>query len=123
MTGPIPERRREPRRRALLGANLTVPSTAFVTACTVRDITGDGARIVVGETIPLPDTFDLAITQQSTSRQATLIWRSGDRAGVSFVRPRPAAIPIPLGVVRDLRACRAENNALRARVADLETLG
>ncbi|GJD94115.1 PilZ domain-containing protein [Methylobacterium iners] len=122
MTGATPERRREPRRRALLGADLSVSAMASTTACLVRDITGDGACLAVGETIPLPDTFDLTIPHQAATRRARLIWREGDRAGISFIRPRPAAVPVSLEVARDLRACRAENSALRARVATLEAL-
>lgn len=113
------ERRREPRRRSFLGAELHAGSGGSATDCLVRDIGEGGARLALSATIPLPDSFDIAIAHRPDIRRAYLVWRRDDAAGVALAGlPTPAGLD-PAALVRDLRACRVENALLRARLAAL----
>lgn len=114
------ERRSDPRRRSLLGAALRIAPEMSSSECVVRDIGPGGARLLISDTVPLTETFELVIGPRRESRRVRLTWRRAGAVGVSFVRPQPAAVPVPLDLMRALRTTRADNDALRRRVADLE---
>ncbi|NEU14134.1 PilZ domain-containing protein [Methylobacterium sp. BTF04] len=114
------ERRDATRERSLLGASISTAPNASTTECLVRDIGPGGARIMVSDAVPLPEMFDLTLHARREVRRSRLIWRRSDAVGVAFVQPRPAAVPVPLELMRELRAARAETAALRLRLADLQ---
>lgn len=89
------------------------------TDCVVRDIHSGGARLLISDTIPLTETFDLTIGPRRDTKRARLVWRREGAVGIAFVRSQPAAI-VPLDLMRALRAARTDNDALRQRVADLQ---
>ncbi|KQP30895.1 hypothetical protein ASF49_13080 [Methylobacterium sp. Leaf104] len=111
------ERRAGQRLRSLLGADIRIASFASDTACLVRDSGPDGLRLALSDGVPLPEIFDLHIRKTQETRAVRLIWRGDDCVGVRFVPDPPAAVPIPIGLMRDLRAAHAEIASLRARLA------
>ncbi|KQQ48343.1 hypothetical protein ASF58_03295 [Methylobacterium sp. Leaf125] len=116
--GPITgERRHGNRLRSLLGADIRIAPHASDTACPVRDCGPDGLRLALSDGVPLPEIFDLHIRKTRQTRPVRLIWRGDDCVGVQFVPDPPAAVPIPIGLMRDLRAARAEIASLQARLA------
>ena len=117
-----PDRRSEPRLRSLLGATLRFRHTATITDCLIRDITANGARIAVDETIPLSAVFEITIPHLDDVRHARLVWRHGDWVGVAFEASEPEGSVVPIEVARELRATKAENAALQARIASLEAM-
>lgn len=114
------ERRDDHRRRSLLGATIRITSELSTTECIVRDISPRGARLVLSDAVPLPEMFDLRIKARAEDRRVRIVWRRGDALGVTFVQPRAAAIPVPLDLMRELRASRANCDALRLRLAAME---
>jgi hypothetical protein len=117
MVPPIRERRNGSRSRSLLGADIRIAPDVSDTPCLVRDRGPDGLRLALSDGVPLPEVFDLHIHKTRQSRTVRLIWRGDDCVGVQFVPDPPAAVPIPIGLMRDLRAARSEVESLRARLA------
>jgi hypothetical protein len=117
------DRRRGTRLRSLLGAQIRTALHLSETDCVVRDMGPDGLRIAVSDTVPLPDLFDLHISKTRQTRQVRLVWRGDDFVGVNFVPPPPAATPIPIGLMRDLRAARQEIVSLRLQLSQAERQG
>lgn len=111
------ERRRDPRQRSLLGATLQAGPGASLTVCLVRNVGPEGAKLALSETVPLPATFPVTIDVRRETRTAHVVWRRGDAVGVHFAPERPTGVTIPLDLVRELRAVRAENASLRGRLA------
>lgn len=119
MRQSLAERRDDTRRRSLFGAFIQTTPEGSVTECVVRDIGAGGARVLLNDAIPLPETFDLCIGERREVRRARLVWRRGDAVGVAFVRPPTFAVPGPRDLLRELQVSKAENAALRFRLADL----
>jgi hypothetical protein len=53
-------------------------------SCTVRDLTSRGAGLIVGNSLSLPQSFDLTFGSLHARRACRVVWRSGTRIGVSF---------------------------------------
>src|SRR6202030_1731042 len=73
-----------------------------------RDLSDEGARIVLSENITVPETFDLHILQRKQTLRARVTWRRGDEIGLGF----PGA-----GAATEAKLDAA---ALARRVAELE---
>ena len=85
------DRRATARRRTCLGADIHVAAFLSETACRLRDVSLDGARIVVAADAILPAVFDLAIPYRNEMRRARLVWRDGIHAGLRFITGIDAA--------------------------------
>ena len=113
------DRRKNPRRRTYLGAQIAYNQRSSVMDCVVRNISGDGAKLAFTNTGAVPDEFDLSVPQNARTFRAKVIWRRTEEAGVAFLEPRPQSAPISLDVARRLRQCEAEKAALQRRVEQL----
>jgi PilZ domain len=70
--------------------------------CQLMDISKSGAKITVGASSQVPQTFELAFTETATKRQACeVIWRRGKMIGVQFVW-RVAAFAVSASTVMTL---------------------
>lgn len=116
------ERRRATRNRAYLGAKIVFNHRYSSMDCLIRDISPDGAKLMFTNTVTIPDEFDLEIRKTGETRRIGTAWRRADEVGVSFLDRQPNAEVIPLGIVRKLKACEAERDRLRSRVAELSIL-
>jgi len=52
----------------------------------IVDISDSGAQLEFFETPDLPDRFSLLIGSKAVKRTCHVVWRSGDRLGVKFIR-------------------------------------
>ena len=77
------ERRKVARSRVLKGAKLIVGSRSTID-CIVRNVTNDGARIQIANTIELPKSLGLTFDGARTVRRCRVIWRSVTETGVQF---------------------------------------
>jgi hypothetical protein len=113
------ERRKTVRTRTYLGAQIAFDQRSCVMDCLVRNFSPEGAKLVFSNTVTVPQEFDLSIAKQQRTFRVRMIWRRADEAGVAIcgLQSRPA--PIPLDLVRRLKACEAERAALEKRVAQL----
>ena len=112
------ERRETARRRVCFGA--LVRPAAFLPdiACTLRDVSLDGARLRLAPGTTLPHRFDLVVPCRGETRRARVVWRSGDAVGLGFERARRATAPRADGD-RDilLRLAQGEAEIARLRTA------
>lgn len=113
------ERRKVPRQRSYMGGVLAFNRRWSTMECLVRDISPEGARLIVGSTSILPDELDLTIKQRERSYRVRLAWRDAEQAGVSFRGQDVPPAPTPLDWARRLRTCEEEKKKLRKRVEQL----
>lgn len=76
------ERRHIHRTRVFKEAKLF--GDACAADCVVRDISGQGARLVMFSTACIPEEFDLSFDSARTLRSCRIIWRSPMEIGVQF---------------------------------------
>ena len=78
------EKRRSPRRVALMDAVIFYPNQNEHVGCMVRDLSQDGAlaRLPLAKKLPL--VFWLRLEGESTLRFCTVAWRSENHLGVEF---------------------------------------
>ena len=76
--------RASPRRRTLLGAQIEFKNRSFTVACTVKDMSDSGARLILAGTCEIPAVFDLWIPEQNRRVRARIMWRRLSLVGVAF---------------------------------------
>ena len=84
ITTPETEHRATPRRTTLKGGHIVFNAGRSTIDCTVRNLSRDGAKLVVASLVGIPDDFDLLLP--NTHRQpCRVIWRKAKEVGVEFV--------------------------------------
>jgi hypothetical protein len=78
------QRRSGPRQRALKGARIVFNNGASSISCTIRDLSADGAKIVVESVIGIPNEFELVFDGGTQTRLCSLQWKSQKAIGVRF---------------------------------------
>jgi hypothetical protein len=76
------ERRRLPRRRTRVSA-AAVDGEAVV-ACTIRDKSDSGARLLIQAGASVPDAFTLIELTSGDAHDARVVWRDDAFVGVTF---------------------------------------
>lgn len=114
------ERRKTTRTRSYLGGRMSFHHRSCRMDCLVRNVSEAGALLVFSETGTVPDRFEVTIARKQRTFPARMIWRRGDRAGVSFL-PEPQANVVPLETMRRIRELEAERESLRRRVVQLSS--
>ncbi|GJD33600.1 PilZ domain-containing protein [Methylobacterium aerolatum] len=122
------EMRRQPRLRVFLKGRIVFNNGQSSIDCLVRDMSAEGARLMLSETAALPEKFDLYIPQKEKTHRATLRWRREDGVGVTFDQAEApvrefsgdATMAVLLRRVGELEA---ENAALRRHIAELHGTG
>jgi hypothetical protein len=79
---------RHTRRRRTLKRGRVVLSDSTVIDCDLRDISDDGARLVFGGPISLPEEFRLYNVSDALIAPVKLEWQRGLEAGVTFTGPQ-----------------------------------
>ena len=78
------ENRSAPRRTTLKGGRIVFNAGRSTIDCTVRNLSRDGAKLVVASVVGVPDSFDLLLP--NTHRQpCKVIWRKAKEIGVEFI--------------------------------------
>lgn len=78
------EQRKHPRHRTLKSARIVFNQRFSVISCTVRNLSAGGACLQVATSVGVPDSFDLTIDPDDSSRSCNVAWRSEQRIGVAF---------------------------------------
>jgi hypothetical protein len=102
------ERRRSARQKSFLRGCVYFNKRRNAFDCLIRDLSGEGARIVFSETVNVPDLVELYIPQKEQTVRARVQWRRGDEIGLAF----PDALRAADG---------SSEGELAIRVAQLET--
>jgi hypothetical protein len=78
------ERRKAPRRRVLKIGKIVYADGLRVIDCTIRDLSKDGARLLIANTIGVPDNFFLYEQTAGMIYPASIVWRQPTMIGVKF---------------------------------------
>ncbi len=78
------DRRSETRHRVFKGGRLSFNKGYGALECVVRNLSGRGARLALGETTAVPNAFALEISGEGIARSAHVRWRSPAAVGVEF---------------------------------------
>jgi hypothetical protein len=81
------DRRKIPRRRVLKEGKIVYADGLRVFDCTIRDMSENGARLLVANTIGLPNTFQLYEKSSGTLYPCSIAWRQSNAVGVHFEGP------------------------------------
>jgi hypothetical protein len=77
------ERRRNQRSRVLKGAKIVVGATSLLD-CVVRNLTNDGARVEIPNTVNLPEDVAITFDGGRTCRPCRVAWRTLNETGLEF---------------------------------------
>ena len=87
------ERRRIDRRHCFLRAEICVPGR-LVVPCLIKDVSTDGAGLILGKPLPLPEEIDLHVWKR-IAVPVVVKWRKALMLGVEFrVRQRSADLAL-----------------------------
>ena len=78
------DKRKSGRRRVLKGGKIVFTDAMRVIDCTIRDLSEKGARLVIANTIGVPDSFQLFEKSSGMLYPATVVWRQTNALGVKF---------------------------------------
>lgn len=81
------DKRKVPRRRVLKEGKIVYADGLRVLDCTIRDISDDGARLLIANTVGLPETFQLFEKASGLLYPASIAWRQPNSIGVHFDGP------------------------------------
>lgn len=118
------ERRQHARSRTLIGAQIIFNQRQSTLDCTVRNLSEQGALLILSDAVATPELFELYFPVKRESRMVRARWREGARQGVEFARAAKAdSEPAPLDLLRRLKQLEQENSVLKARIAQLTEAG
>lgn len=86
MVDPQTENRQAPRRTTLKGGHIVFNAGRSSIDCTVRNLSGKGAKLLVSSVVGIPETFDLVLTGH-TKQPCRVKWRTLKELGVEFSLP------------------------------------
>ena len=92
------ERRRLPRKSALLNAIVVDIDEETVSDCVIRDITARSAQISFTKALPNGTEIYLLDASNKAAHRARVVWRRSGRAGLSFVESHEIGIGMPPGL-------------------------
>jgi hypothetical protein len=78
------EKRKTARRRVLKVGKIIFADGMRVLDCTIRDMSDQGARLLIANTVGIPDTFHLFEKSSAMIYPSTVVWRQPSAIGVKF---------------------------------------
>src|SRR5215216_2022471 len=78
------ERRNSARQKSFLHGRIYFNNRRSAIDCLIRDVSGEGARLIFSQTGSIPDVVELHIPQKDQTLRAHVQWRSGEEVGVAF---------------------------------------
>jgi len=117
------EPRKRQRVRTMLGAQIIFNNRNSTIDCQVRNMTDDGAKIIIDSHMTFPQRFEFHVPQKGRSYQAKVIWRQDNETGVEFIPEVITAASTAdgaTGMAAKLKELESENAILRKRVIDLK---
>ena len=86
MEHQVPERRKVlPRKRTLKKGRIVFNERRSTIDCTVRNLSAQGALLLVATLVGIPDSFDLTIDSDMARHRASVVWKRDGQLGVKFV--------------------------------------
>lgn len=81
---PQQDARTSARRRMLTAAKIIFNNKQSVFDCTVRNISEDGARLIVPNMLGVPKSFELRIPKIDARYICDTVWRTKRETGIKF---------------------------------------
>jgi hypothetical protein len=81
------DKRKSPRRRALKDGKIVFADAMCVIDCTIRDMSENGARLLIANTMGIPESFQLYEKSSGKLYPSTTAWRQSNVIGVKFDGP------------------------------------
>jgi two-component system cell cycle response regulator len=81
------DKRKIHRRRVLKEGKIVFADAMRVIDCTIRDMSADGARLLIANTVGVPDSFNLYEKSTGMLYPTSIVWRQSNAVGVRFDGP------------------------------------
>lgn len=79
------ERRLEHRRRVLKTGRIVYHKSLGVMDAIIRDVTSNGARIKLADTMRLPEHCEFQFKDDKYRKAVRIVWKTATEAGIAFV--------------------------------------
>jgi hypothetical protein len=124
MSDTSDERRALLRKRSFLQGRLYFNNRRSSLDCLVRDISNQGAKLKVSDSIAIPEIVELYIPNKDETYRAKVQWRTGFEIGVTFDSDQEAPSIVPGAGPADLqervRRLEAEVASLHRKLNELQ---
>jgi hypothetical protein len=124
MSDTSDERRTLLRKRSFLQGRLYFNNRRSSLDCLVRDISGQGAKLKVSDSIAIPEIVELYIPNKDETYRAKVQWRTGFEIGVTFDSDQetPSIVPgaAPADLQERVRRLEAEVASLHRKLNELQ---
>jgi len=123
MGGPeqeMAESRRSTRQRTMLGAKIVFNNRMSTLECRIRNISSEGAKILLGDHYAVPQVFEFYVPQKDETYRARVIWRHDNEAGIEFLED-PRAVRAAGDSNSRVQDLERENSLLKKRIQELQS--
>ena len=124
MSATSDERRTLLRQRSFLQGRLYFNNRRSSLDCLVRDISDQGAKLKVSDSIAIPEFVELHIPNKDETYRAKVQWRTGFEIGVTFENEQesPSIVPgaAPADLPERVRRLEAEVASLHRKLNELQ---
>lgn len=124
MSATSDERRTLLRKRSFLQGRLYFNNRRSSLDCLVRDISNQGAKLKVSDSIAIPEFVELHIPNKDETYRAKVQWRTGFEIGVTFENDQeaPSIVPSagPADLLERVRRLEAEVASLHRKLNELQ---
>jgi hypothetical protein len=83
-TRAMQERRHSQRARTLRAGKILFNNKRSVIDCMIRNISTEGACLLVASVVGIPSDFDLLIDGEAATRACKTVWHAQNRIGIEF---------------------------------------
>jgi len=124
MSATSDERRTLLRKRSFLQGRLYFNNRRSSLDCLVRDISNQGAKLKVSDSVAIPEIVELHIPNKDETYRAKVQWRTGLELGVTFDSDEeaPSIVPgaAPVDLPERVRRLEAEVASLHRKLNELQ---
>jgi hypothetical protein len=114
------ERRASRRHKSFLRGVVYFDKRRSEMACLIRDLSDDGARIILSQTVAIPDMIELHIPQRELTVSAHMQWRRADEIGLAFSKAVAATSPREDQLIKRIAELEAEIDTLQRAIKRLK---
>jgi len=124
MSATSDERRSLVRKRSFLQGRLYFNNRRSSLDCLVRDISSQGAKLKVSDSVAVPDIVELYIPNKDETYRAKVQWRTGLELGLTFDgdQEAPSIVPgvAPADLPERVRRLESEVASLHRKLNELQ---
>jgi hypothetical protein len=114
------ERRTSRRQKSFLRGVVHFDKSRGGTNCLIRDLSDEGARIVLSPAVTIPNTVELQIPQRGQTFRARVQWRRADEIGLAFSDARAETSKRESALLERVAELEAEITTLRRTIKRLK---